>query len=43
MEKNYNNLNILREVGPLLKENKIKPVDKRKIVNDYQEEYWIQR
>lgn len=41
--KNYNNLNILREVGPLLKENKIKPVDKRKIVNDYQEEYWIQR
>lgn len=41
--KNYNNLNILREVGPLLNENKIKPVDKRKIVNEYQEEYWIQR
>lgn len=39
--KNYNNMNILREFGPLLGENKIKPVDKRKIVNDYQEEYWI--
>lgn len=41
--KNYNNLNILRETGPLLKENKIKPVDKRKIVNDYQENYWIKK
>lgn len=39
--KNYNNLNILRETVPLLKENKIKPVDKRKIVNEYQEKYWI--
>lgn len=41
--KNYNNLNILREAVPLLKENKIKPVDKRKIVNDYQENYWIKK
>lgn len=41
--KNYNNMNILREVGPLLKENKIKPVDKRKIVNDYQEKHWIEK
>ncbi len=41
--KNYNNLNILREAVPLLKENKIKPVDKRKLVNDYQKEYWIKK
>lgn len=41
--KNYNNLNILRETGPLLKENKIKPVDKRKIVNNYQKDYWIKK
>jgi hypothetical protein len=39
----YNNLNILREIEPLLKENKIKPVDKRKIVNDYQEKHWIEK
>lgn len=41
--KNYNNLNILREAVPLLKENKIKPVDKRKLVNDYQKDYWIKK
>lgn len=41
--KNYNNLNILREAVPLLNENKIKPVDKRKIVNDYQKDYWIKK
>lgn len=41
--KNYNNLNILRETGPLLKENKIKPVNKRKIVNNYQKDYWIKK
>lgn len=41
--KNYNNLNILREAVPLLKENKIKPVDKRKIVNNYQKDYWIKK
>lgn len=41
--KNYNNLDILRETGPLLKENKIKPVDKRKIVNNYQKDYWIKK
>lgn len=41
--KNYNNMNILREVGPLLKENKIKAIDKRKIVNDYQKNYWIEK
>ena len=41
--KNYNNLNILREVGSLSKENKIKPVDKIEIVNDYQEEHWIEK
>lgn len=40
--KNYNNMNILREIGPLLKENKIKPIDKKKIVNDYQKDYWIE-
>lgn len=34
---NYTNS---KELIPLLKENKIKPVDKRKIVNDYQEKYW---
>ena len=39
----YNNLNILREIEPLLKENKIKPIDKRKIVNDYQKKYWIKK
>lgn len=41
--KNYNNLNILKEAVPLLKENKIKPVDKRKLVNNYQKEYWIKK
>lgn len=41
--KNYNNMNILREIGPLLKENKIKAIDKRKIVNDYQEKHWIEK
>lgn len=41
--KNYNNMNILREVGPLLKENRIKAIDKRKIVNDYQEKHWIEK
>ena len=34
---NYTNS---KELIPLLNENKIKPVDKRKIVNDYQEKYW---
>ena len=41
--KNYNNMNILREIGPLLKENKIKAIEKRKIVNDYQEKHWIEK
>lgn len=41
--KNYNNLNILKEVGCLSKENKIKPINKRKIVNDYQEKHWIEK
>lgn len=40
--ENYNNMNILRELGPLLGENKIKAIDKRKIVNDYQKDYWIE-
>lgn len=35
---NYTNS---KELIPLLNENKIKPIDKRKIVNDYQKEYWI--
>lgn len=39
----YNNLNILREIEPLLKENKIKPIDKQKIVNEYQENHWIEK
>ena len=37
--KNYNNSKEL-ELIPLLKENKIKPVDKRKIVNNYQSNFW---
>lgn len=40
--KNYNNTNNLQEFEPLIEENKIKPVDKRKIVNDYQKDYWIE-
>lgn len=41
--KNYNDINILREIGALFKENKIKAIDKRKIVNDYQEKHWIEK
>lgn len=37
---NYSNS---KELIPLLNENKIKPVDKRKIVNDYQEKHWIEK
>lgn len=40
---NYNDLNISKEIGCLSKENKIKPIDKRKIVNDYQKDYWIEK
>lgn len=40
--KNYNNTNNLQEFEPLIEENKIKPIDKRKIVNDYQKDYWIE-
>lgn len=37
---NYTNS---KELIPLLNENKIKPVNKRKIVNDYQEKHWIEK
>lgn len=37
--KNYKSSKL--EIIPILDENKIKPVDKRKIVNDYQKEFWI--
>lgn len=36
-----NSKNTTFEFIPILDENKIKPVDKRKIVNDYQKEFWI--
>lgn len=37
--KNYKSSKL--ELIPILEENKIKPIDKRKIVNDYQKEFWI--
>lgn len=40
--ENYNNLNILRDdTWPLQKDEKIKSLDKKQLVNDYQEKYWI--
>lgn len=36
-----NSKNTTFEFIPILDKNKIKPVDKRKIVNDYQKEFWI--
>lgn len=36
-----NSKNSTFEFIPILDENKIKPVDKRKLVNDYQQEFWI--
>lgn len=41
--KNYNDVYFLKEIAPLHKENKIEPIDKRKIVNNYQENYWIEK
>ena len=40
---NCNDLDVSKEIGCLSKENKIKPIDKRKIVNDYQEKYWVKK
>lgn len=39
--ENYKDINNSQEVVPLRKENKITAIDKRKIVNDYQEKHWI--
>lgn len=36
-----NGRNSTFEFIPILDENKIKPIDKRKIVDDYQKKYWI--
>ncbi len=41
--KDYDRTNILKEIELLSKETRIKPIDKRKIVNDYQEKYWNER
>lgn len=40
--QNGKNLSMTQSFPPILDENKIKPVDKRKIVNEYQENYWIE-
>lgn len=42
-QQNYGGFNISIEFGPLSEENKIEPINKRKIVNDYQENYWIKK
>lgn len=41
--KDFDSTNILKEIELLSKENRIKPINKRKIVNDYQEKYWNER
>ena len=41
--ENYDSTNILKEIKLLSKENRIKPVDKKKLVNDYQKEHWIKK
>lgn len=41
--QNGKNLSATQSFPPILDENKIKPVDKRKIVNEYQENYWIEK
>lgn len=41
--KNYESTNILKEIKLLSKENRIKSVDKKKLVNDYQKKYWIKK
>lgn len=41
--QNGKNLSIMQSFPTILDENKIKPVDKRKIVNEYQENYWIEK
>lgn len=38
--QNGKNLSMTQSFPPLLDENKIKPVDKRKIVNNYQANFW---
>ena len=40
--KNYNDSDVLEELGPLSDAIKIKPINKREIVNDYQKDYWIE-
>lgn len=40
---NGKNLSTMQSFPTILDENKIKPVDKRKIVNEYQENYWIEK
>lgn len=40
--KNYNDSDVLEELGPLSDAIKIKPIIKREIVNDYQKDYWIE-
>lgn len=41
--KNYESTNILKEIKLLSKEKRIKPVDKKKLVNDYQKNHWIEK
>lgn len=41
--QNGKNLSATQSFPTILDENKIKPVDKRKIVNEYQENYWIEK
>lgn len=41
--ENYDSTNILKEIKLSSKENRIKPIDKKKLVNDYQENYWIKK
>lgn len=38
--KNYDSLDVLEELTPLSDTIKIKPINKREIVNDYQKDYW---